>query len=301
MLRETRFTGSSGRSFIDLPWKENIKGFLGRLIYAEHDRGAMDEDSAEENIGRLKEYLLAYGRPLVIAFSGGVDSGLLVAAAIGANAEFSTITAVHQATPETDIERVKKAGKEIGFFPAFLDLDIHTIPNFVPNSRDRCYYCKREMMRRIAERAAGMYAEPLIIDGTNADDLRDGRPGIAALREMAIKSPLAELGISKAEVREMARALGIPHDTPAQPCYATRIPHGERITEEKIRMIAEAEAVVRGTGAGECRVRFIEPETASMEIPEDYRGDFPLKDVVGRLKKIGFGEIVLSEKALKRR
>ncbi len=258
------------------------------------------EERVERNARRLMEYIKNLERPVVIAFSGGVDSGVLVAAAGGTGVEFSTITAVHQATPEMDMERVKRAGEMGGFTPIFVFLDIHEIPEFLANPPDRCYYCKREMMRRIAERAAGMYTDPLIIDGTNADDMTEGRPGIAALRELGVASPLAELGITKAEVREMAEFLGIPHDTPAQPCYATRIPHGERITEEKIRMIAEAEAVVRGTGASECRVRFIEPETASIELPEEYQGDFPMENVVGRLKKIGFGEIVLSEKTLKR-
>ena len=259
------------------------------------------EERVERNARRLMEYIKNLERPVVIAFSGGVDSGVLVAAAGGTGVEFSTITAVHQATLETDMERVKRAGEMGGFSPLFVNLDIHKIPNFVDNPPDRCYYCKREMMKKIAETGKALYENPLIVDGTNADDIRDERPGIAALRELGVASPLAELGITKAEVREMAEFLGIPHDTPAQPCYATRIPHGERITEEKIRMIAEAEAVVRGTGASECRVRFIEPETASIELPEEYQGDFLLENVVGRLKKIGFIRVVLSEKALKRR
>lgn len=271
------------------------------MIYQKKHTTAMAKENVERNIRRIREYLKGFGRPLIIAFSGGVDSGVLVAAATGEDVEFSTVTAVHQATPETDTERVKNAGRTMGFSPDFITLDIRTIPNFIPNPPDRCYHCKKEMMKSISEYAAKIYDFQVIIDGTNADDLRDGRPGIAALRELGIKSPLAELDINKEEVRKMAKALGIPHETPAQSCYATRIPYGERITEKKIRMIAEAEAAVREKGASECRVRFIEPDTASIEISPDYPGDFPLSDVVGRLKEIGFGRAVLSEKTLKRR
>ena len=246
------------------------------------------------------EYLEGIERPVIIAFSGGVDSGVLVAVAARANAEFSAITALHQATPETDMERVNLAGKSGGFSPVFVHLDISEIPNFVDNPPDRCYYCKREMMKKIAETGKALYENPLIVDGTNADDLKGGRPGIAALKELDVRSPLAELGITKAEVREMAEFLGIPHDTPSQPCYATRIPHGQRITLEKIRMIAEAERVVMEAGARECRVRFVEPGTASIELPEGCRDDFPLNRVAESLRNIGFGQVVLSEKTLKR-
>ncbi len=254
-----------------------------------------------ENIARLTNYLTAASRPLVIAFSGGVDSSVLVATAVRENARFTAVTVVHQATSETDIARSREAGERMGFTPRFIHLDIHAIPRFTENPPDRCYFCKIEMMKAISDLAGRIYDNPLIMDGTNADDLRDGRPGIAALRELGIKSPLAELGITKKEVREMAKALGIPHNTPAQPCYATRIPHGERITDEKILMIAEAEALVREAGAEECRVRYIEPDTASIELAQDFTGDFPLQEISISLKRLGFGRVVLSEKTLKRR
>ena len=257
-------------------------------------------EATEERIQGLIEYFEGGRKPAVIAFSGGVDSSVLVYLALASHIEFSTITVVHQATPKSDIERVKMAGREWRFRPNFLEVDMHRIPHFTENPPDRCYYCKREMMRGIMEKAGEIYTNPLIIAGTNADDVEDGRPGIAALRELGIETPLADMGIHKNEVREMARFLHIPHDIPARPCYATRIPYGEQVSEQKIEVIAKAEAIVLKTGVRDCRVRFIEPATASIELP-GYDASFPMKAVRERLKALGFERIVLSGKRLNRR
>jgi uncharacterized protein len=139
-------------------------------------------------------------------------------------------------------------------------------PNYTSNPVNRCYFCKSELHDTLKPLAAAR-GYPYIVDGVNADDLQDYRPGIAAARERGVRSPLAEVGISKTEVRQISQHLGLPWwDKPAQPCLSSRFPYGEEITVEKLRRVGRAEIYLRQLGYTSCRVRS-QGDTARIELP----------------------------------
>lgn len=220
----------------------------------------------EEALVALRAELAALDR-VVVAYSGGVDSALVAAIAaeqLGAGAV--AITGVSPAlAPHLRREAAEQA-RWLGMAHQEIPTAELADPAYASNPSDRCYACKRELHQLLVPiaRAAGAAR---VLDGVNADDLQDHRPGIRAAQEFDVRSPLADLGIGKAGVRQISRALGLPWwDKPAQPCLASRFPYGEPITASRLRQVAAAEELLRQQGWRELRVRS-QGLTARIELP----------------------------------
>jgi uncharacterized protein len=197
--------------------------------------------------------------PVAIGYSGGVDSAYLAVAAreaLGADGALAIIgrSASYPAEQWATARAVARQ-----FDVSVLELDTAELddPRYAANPSNRCYYCKTELWGRLVPvaRARGFAT---VVDGTNADDLNDYRPGAQAAREHGVASPLAELGFTKLDIRRASRALAIPTwQQPSSPCLSSRLPYGTEVTRDRLRRIEQAEAAVRGLGiTGDLRVRF---------------------------------------------
>jgi uncharacterized protein len=254
--------------------------------------GAMNTD---EKYRRLLDAIAVFPGAAV-AFSGGVDSSFLchaAAAALGQRAV--AVTVVSPMLPKSEIEDAKKTARKIGITHILVeegDID----EEVAANPKERCYFCKRiEFGSILAEaRARGI---AVVFDGSNYDDTSDYRPGLRALSELGIVSPLREAELTKAEIRELSRRFGLPTwDKPAFACLASRIPYGQRIDREKLSRIEKAEDSLRALGFRQFRVRSHE-QIARIEVaPEERRRFFDeaLLDEVSRtLKSQGFLYVAL--------
>ena len=205
---------------------------------------------------------------VAVAFSGGVDSTFVLKVAVDTlgSENVLALTARSPSVPQRELASVESLAAEIGTSHAFFETREFDDPNYLANPANRCYFCKTELystLRPLAEER-GLAR---VINGVNADDLGDYRPGLEAAREHAVAAPLAEVGITKAELREMAAALGLSiHDKPASPCLSSRVQYGEAITPEKLRRIDAAETLLRELGFRECRVRH-HNDLARVEVP----------------------------------
>jgi uncharacterized protein len=224
------------------------------------------ELSWSERLDRLRRELLGLGR-VVVAYSGGVDSSLLLRVAhdtlsSGALGVIGRSDSYSARELELALEQARGFGAAVEVVPTGELSD----PNFRSNPADRCYYCKDELYRRLGEVAA-RFGAAAILDGTIVDDLSDHRPGRRAAAERAVRSPLVELGFDKADVRAAAAHLGLASAAkPASPCLASRIPYGTEITRESLERIERAEAALRELGFAELRVRHY-GDTARIEVP----------------------------------
>jgi len=205
---------------------------------------------------------------VAVAFSGGVDSTFMLQAAVDAlgRDHVVAVTGRSPSVPQTDIDDALSMAKSIGATHVFLATDEFTNEDYLRNPTNRCYFCKTtlytHMRQLIAER--GLKA---IVNGINADDLGDFRPGIQAAGEFGVRSPLAEVELTKGEIRELSRRFGLPtSEKPASPCLSSRVQYGERITPGKLRQIEAAEEFLHGLGIVECRVRHHET-IARIEVP----------------------------------
>jgi uncharacterized protein len=193
---------------------------------------------------------------LIVAYSGGVDSAYLAYAAhraLGAGA--LAVTADSPSYPERHRALALRLAREVGFSHLVIQTAEMARPEYRANPANRCYYCKHELYTHLSAiaRERGI---PVIADGSNADDRGDYRPGRQAARELAVRSPLDEAGLTKNEIRELSRRAGLPTwDEPASACLSSRIPYFSEVTGEKLRMIERAENVLRDLGFRVCRVR----------------------------------------------
>ena len=221
----------------------------------------------DQALACLRRELRCLGR-VVVAYSGGVDSALVAAVAVEQLGERAiAITGVSPALAP----HLRREAADQARWLAIAHREIATAeladPGYVSNPSDRCYACKRELHSLLAPIAAAADAAQ-VLDGVNRDDLSDHRPGIRAAREFGVRSPLAELGIDKAGVRQLSRALGLPWwDKPAQPCLASRFPYGEPISAARLERVAAAEDWLRQRGWAAVRVRS-QGETARIELPD---------------------------------
>jgi TIGR00268 family protein len=208
----------------------------------------------EEKRSKLGDVLRSY-KKVAVAFSGGVDSSYLCAAAVeelGASA--IAITIVSPMLPKSELADAAAVAKLVGI--EHILVDSPAIEDEVAaNPKDRCYHCKKREFGGIAE-AARSRGVDIVLDGTNTDDEGDYRPGMRAIAELGVRSPLREAGLSKEDIRELSRRRGLPTaEKPAFACLASRIPYGERIDAAKLGRVEKAEDYLRGLGLRQFRVR----------------------------------------------
>jgi len=234
---------------------------------------------------------------LIVAYSGGVDSAYLAYAAHRAlGSGVLCVTADSPSYPERHRALAVRIATEFGFNHQFIQTAEMARPEYRANPANRCYYCKHELYTHLTAlaRERGI---PVIADGSNADDRGDYRPGRQAAREFGVRSPLDEVGLSKIEIRELSRLAGLPTwDEPASACLSSRIPYFSEVTDEKLRMIERAEAVLRGLGFRICRVRHHDT-IARLELGRDEMTralDPDVSDVIDReLRAIGYAHVTI--------
>ena len=208
-----------------------------------------------EKLDRLRADLQGMGRVL-IAYSGGVDSAYLLAVAhreLGERAQ--AVIGISPSLLPEELEEARGVAAAIG--APLREIETHEIDdaNYTANPTNRCYFCKSELYD-VLTRLAADEGFDTVCDGTNTDDMREWRPGAQAGAERAIRSPLREAGLSKAEIRVLSQAAGLPTwDKPAMPCLSSRIPYGQPVTRGALQMIGRAEVYLRGKGLREVRVR----------------------------------------------
>ena len=232
---------------------------------------------------------------VVVALSGGVDSGLLAAAAYAALGDkMLAVTISSPVESAGDVESAQKLAALIGFPLRIIEHDDLASPEFVANPPDRCYHCKLIRFNSMKELAAREgYA--CLLEGSNADDLSDYRRGRRAVLETGVRSPLQELGISKSEIRALAHALNLPlWNRPSAPCLATRFPYGSLITPQGLHQVAEGERYLRELGFGTLRVRH-HGSVARLEVAEeDMEKLMSLRaQVYAFFKQLGFNYVAL--------
>ena len=232
---------------------------------------------------------------VAVAFSGGVDSTFLLKAAhdvLGENAV--AITADSAVVPRRELEQAAAFCRREGIRQLIYQADLLDTPAFQDNPSDRCYHCKKTLftgMRTLAE-TEGF---PTLVEGSNMDDTEDYRPGLAAIRELGIQSPLLDAGLTKDNIRFLSRRLGLPTwDRPSAACLASRICYGEPVTAEKLVLVERAETFLAGLGLGQLRVR-LHGTLARIEVLSE---QFPLvleyhEEITSTLQKLGCSYVTL--------
>jgi uncharacterized protein len=211
---------------------------------------------------------LSSAESVVVAYSGGVDSAYLACVAARVLGDRSlAVTADSASYPEHHRRLALQIAERFHLQHVIIQTGELDRPEYRVNPANRCYYCKHELYTHLTALAAGRGA--VVIDGNNADDRGDYRPGRQAAREFGVRSPLDEVGLTKAEIRSLSRAAGLPTwNEPASACLSSRIPYHSEVTDEKLRMIERAEQAVRALGFRVCRVRHYD-EGARVEIGRD--------------------------------
>ena len=250
----------------------------------------------DEKITQLRARLSQW-RDVVVCFSGGVDSSYLLAEAVGQLGDRAVaLTAVSPSLAPEEGGAARRLAERLGARHVLVETYEVDDPRYAANPVNRCYFCKTEVYAKAVAEALRL-GVPHVIDGFNADDRSDYRPGRQAAREQGVRSPLDELGFAKDDIREGARRLSLPvWDKPALACLSSRFPYGTAITPERLTQVADCEWVLREHGFRICRVRYYET-TARIEVdPDEIARLFTpgvRADVVSRFRAAGFSDVVV--------
>lgn len=250
----------------------------------------------EQKLEQLKTIFSEMEQAL-IAYSGGVDSTLVAKIACDVLGDRAlAVTAMSPSLLPEELEDARIQAATIGIPHEIIQTHEMDNPNYTSNPVNRCYFCKSELHDTLKPLAL-QRGYPYVVDGVNADDLRDYRPGIQAAKERGVRSPLAEVGVTKAEVRQLSKQLGLPWwDKPAQPCLSSRFPYGEEITVAKLQRVGRAEIYLRRLGFSNLRVR-CEGDTARIELPPEQIKEFVLNTdlptLVSAFQEFGFVYVTL--------
>lgn len=246
---------------------------------------------------RLLDLLRSYGS-CAVAFSGGLDSTVLAKAAkLALDNKAIAVTGTSASLATGELEESKQLARQIGIRHEVIATGELSIAEYQANQADRCYHCKTELFTQVA-RLAERLNMAVVADGGNRDDSREYRPGIRASEEQNVRSPLAECGLTKPQLRTLARHWEIPiWDKPATPCLSTRIAYGEKITPERLAMVDRAERFLRQQGFQPLRVRYHKGDVARIEVSPEALQKFTEEDfrreVVEKLNSIGFKYVSL--------
>lgn len=256
------------------------------------------EQDAELLISRLHGY-----RRVVIAFSGGVDSSVVAAACQRAKLDFvCAVTAQSPSVPSWQLDTAIAIAAEIGVTHQVVQTDEVERLDYQRNDSNRCFYCKDTLYTTISQVIGKIVDnrgdDVTVVSGTNHDDLGDHRPGITAGQRRHVVAPLAEIGIGKSRVRDLARHFGLSnHDLPASPCLASRIAYGVEVTSQKLLQIEQAENWLRSRGLTECRVRLHQDGLARIEVSRNLLESVLKLDAEGQLvsqfQSFGFKYVTL--------
>jgi uncharacterized protein len=251
----------------------------------------------EQKARKIKSLILEMDSALV-AFSGGVDSTLVLALAHDVLGEKAlAVTAQSASMPDREMKACHQLAKEIGVKHLVVKTEEMSNPNYRANPANRCYHCKTELyssLKKVAQQENILN----ILNGTNTDDLGDYRPGLDSAREQGVRSPLVEAEFNKQEVRELSRKMELSvWDKPAMACLSSRIPYGQPVTPEKLAMIEQAEDLLLSLGFTQVRVRHLGTlariELDKNEIPRYQNDKSVQKAVEEKLKALGFNNVVL--------
>ena len=257
-------------------------------------------DTLSADLFAKRDQLLAtirsYGSAAV-AFSAGVDSAVVAkAAALALGEKTVAVTGVSASLAEGELDEARDMARRIGIRHLEIETDELSQPQYAQNAPDRCYHCKTELYLQMKDLQGHLDVE-VLLNGANADDLDDYRPGTQAASEQRVHSPLADCQLTKAEVRQLARVWELPvWNKPATPCLSSRLAYGEEVTAERLAMVDRAEQFLRTHGFRDCRVRYHRGDLARVEVTVEQlpllAGDFR-RQLIDHLFQLGFKFVTL--------
>ena len=257
-------------------------------------QSGFDMEGIHEKLDALKTLLKGYGR-VAVAFSGGVDSTFLLKVAHDVlGDDCIALTVSSDVFPKREHSEAVAFCRAEGIKQAMVEVDVLSVEGFADNPPNRCYLCKRALFGQIIK-AAETEGASVVCEGSNLDDLDDYRPGLQAISELGIASPLRVCGLSKAEIRKLSDELGLPtFNKPSFACLASRFPYGQKITSAGLLMVEQAEDFLRDAGFRQVRVR-IHRDVARIEVePDSLAAALEMREsIASTLKSIGFTYVAL--------